>query len=124
MELTLTIKTDDMRGEELDELTRELSAELNQEVAVEASLPDETGGAGSKGDPITVGTIILLLLGGGGVAAKLIEVLKAYVDRGNKLEFEFKKPDGTSLSLKTENFSQRDVKELSSDLSKFFGAHE
>lgn len=124
MELTLTIKTDDIRGEELDEITRELSAELNHEVAVEARLPEGTGAAGSKGDPVTVGTIILLLLGGGGVAAKLIEVLKAYVDRGNKLEFEFKKPDGTSMSLKTENFSQSDVKELSGSLSKFIGAHE
>lgn len=124
MELTLTIKADDMRGEELDEITRELSAELNQGVAVEARLPEETGAAGSKGDPVTVGTIILLLLGGGGVAAKLIEVLKAYVERGNKLEFEFKKPDGTSMSLKTENFSQSGVKELSDSLSKFIGAHE
>ena len=124
MELTLTIKTDDMRGDELDEITRELSAELNREVAVEARLPEETGAAGSKGDPFTVGTIVLLLLGGGGVATKLIEVLKAYVDRGNKMEFEFIKPDGTSMSLKTENFSQRGVRELSDSLSKFFGAHE
>jgi hypothetical protein len=124
MELTLIVKADDMRDEELDEITRELSSDINQEVDVEAKLAEETGGAGSKGDPVTVGTIILLLLGGGGVAAKLIEVLKAYVDRGNKLEFEFKKPDGTSMSLKTENFSQRGVRELSDGLSKFFGAHE
>lgn len=124
MELTLTVKADNMRVEELDVITRELSSDINREVDVEAKLPEELGGAGSKGDPVTVGTIILLLLGGGGVAAKLIEVLKAYVDRGNKLEFEFKKPDGTSMSLKTENFSQRGVRELSDSLSKFFGAHE
>ena len=72
MELTLTVNADDMRDEELDEITRELSTELNQEVDVEAKLLRETGAAGSKGDPITIGTIILLLMGGGGGAAKLL----------------------------------------------------
>jgi isocitrate/isopropylmalate dehydrogenase len=79
---------------------------------------------GNKGDAITIGTIILLLLGGKGIAAKLIEVLKAYIERGNRLEFEFKKADGESISLKTENFRQRDVKELSKDMAKFFGVPE
>lgn len=124
MELTLIVKSKSLGDDKLEDITRDLSMELNQDGNFEAKLPEESGSTGSKGDPITIGTIILLLLGGKGIVTRLIEVLKAYVERGNSLEFEFKKADGASMSFKTENFRQRDVKELSKDMAKFFGVPE
>jgi hypothetical protein len=66
------------------EVSQELIRELNLVAGPVASRKAEKGGAGSKGDPVTMGTIILAAISAG-VAKQIAQVLVAYIKRNSKL---------------------------------------
>ena len=101
MDSTLQLTASDLSDEDLQKLTLELSKTLNDETEAKATLPENSGGPGSKGDPITLGTIILTALSSGTVVA-LFNVIKSYLERKPSLELEFKREDGQQLNIKAE----------------------
>ena len=101
MDSTLQLTAADLTGEDLQKLTLELSKTLNDETEAKATIPEKPGGPGSKGDPITLGTIILTALSSGTVIA-LFNVIKSYIERKPSLELQLKSKDGREFNIKAE----------------------
>ena len=120
MDSTLQLTASDLSNEDLQVLTRELSKTLNDETEAKATLPEKPGGPGSKGDPITLGTIILTALSSGTVVA-LFNVLKSYIERKPSLELEFKREDGQQLKIKAEQLNKDQIDQTIQIANDFFG---
>ena len=108
MDSTLQLTASDLSGEDLQKLTLELSKTLNDETGAKATIPEKSGGPGSKGDPITLGTIILTALSSGTVIA-LFNVIKSYIERKPSLELELKREDGQQLNIKAEHLHKDQI---------------
>jgi hypothetical protein len=75
MNAALFLRDSRMSAEDLQELTAALLRSIRQKTDLAARLPEEHGGAGAKGDAVTIGYIVLansltildLFPGGGGV---------------------------------------------------------
>ena len=108
MDSTLQLTASDLSDEDLQKLTLELSKTLNDETEAKATMPEKPGGPGSKGDPITLGTIILTALSSGTVVA-LFNVTKSYIERKPSLEIELKREDGQQLNIKAEQLHNNQI---------------
>ena len=120
MDSTLQLTASDLSDEDLQVLTRELSKTLNDETEAKATLPEETGESGSKGDPITLGTIILTALTSGTVVA-LFNVIKSYIERKPSLELEFTRKDGQQLKIKAEQLNKDQIDQTIQLANDFIG---
>jgi len=97
--------TDDVSESKLDNITRQMNRTL-RDAGVDTNLLEHTGfSAGSKGDTVNIGAIVMTLIGSGGVAVSIINVLKAYADRRPSLRFNLKRADGTTLELSAQNLA-------------------
>jgi len=89
LELYLEVLAGDLRDDELDTLTRQLLSELNDLDIESASLARGNElPEGSKGDPVTIGAIVLVVLPS--VLPKVVEFLQAWSLRGNGRTVKFK----------------------------------
>ena len=121
MDVTLTVGCDELDASRLDTMTRALANSLRSEgldaVAAQAS---ETV-PGTKGDPITIGTIVLSLIGSGGVAVTVLQVLKAYLERKANLHFELAHPDGRKISFDASFFDKAQLEQSRKILTDLLG---
>ena len=120
MDSTLQLTAADLSDEDLQKLTLELSKTLNDETEAKAAIPENYGGPGSKGDPITLGTIILTALSSGTVVA-LFNVIKSYIERKPSLELELKREDGQRLNIKAEQLNKDQVEHTIQLAKDFIG---
>ena len=120
MDSTLQLAANDLSGEDLQKLTLDFSKTLNDETEAKATIPEKPGGAGSKGDPITLGTIILTALSSGTVVA-LFNVIKSYIERKPSLELELKREDGQQLKIKAEQLNKDQIDQTIQIANDFFG---
>ena len=118
MDSTLQLTANDLSDEDLQKFTFELSKTLNDETEAKATIPKKSGGPGSKGDPITLGTIILTALSSGTVVA-LFNVIKSYIERKPSLELQLKSKDGREFNIKAEQL-HKDQIEHTIQLAKDF----
>jgi hypothetical protein len=68
-------------------------------------------GPGKKGDPVTIGAIVLTLIQTGGVAVTLLQVLKAYLARKSTMRFELTRADGRKVSLDASWFNKAQMEQ-------------
>ncbi len=122
MDAHLTIACDELPIEDLQNITRDISTTLNDETDVTAALPEEAGGAGTKGDPVTLATIALTALSSGTVVA-LFNVLKTYFERKPTLEMEFERQDGEKFKVRAEQLNKNQVDETIKLANNFFGGY-
>lgn len=115
---TLSISSLEMDSGGLQKLTRDLCTTINRETDMNAVIAEMTEGVGTKGDVVTLGTILLSFVTGGGAIA-LINVLKAYVDRGSQLEMRFEK-DGKILNISSKNMELGEINQTIEKTKKFF----
>jgi hypothetical protein len=108
MDAILKLTAADLDAEDLQDLTRDLVKTLNSETDLHATLPEERGGPGTKGDAITLGQIILTALSSGTIVA-LFGVLKSYFERKPSLELLVEGPDGRKFEVKAEQLSRNQV---------------
>lgn len=101
MAVSMMISSQNADAEELQQLTLELMNTMNSETDVGAALPEIKSEAGSRGDAVTLGQIILTALTSGTVVA-LFEVLRAYFERKPSLEIELQRTDGEKISIRAE----------------------
>jgi hypothetical protein len=120
MDSTLQLTAGDLSDEDLQKLTRDLSKTVNDETGVKATLPEKPGEAGTRGDPITLGTIILTAFSSGTVVA-LFNVIKSYIERKPSLELEFNREDGQQLKIKAEQLSKDQIDHTIQLANDFFG---
>lgn len=110
MDLTLSITSDSIDDHKIQELTRDMCKDLNLgSTEITARLAEDSGGVEQKGDPVTIGTIILSLIGSGGVAVTLINLAKVYIERGAKLKIRIQKANGDDISIEETNLSSTQI---------------
>ena len=110
MNATLSLHDSRMAAEDLQELTAALLRSISQETELTAKLPEERGGAGTKGDLVTIGEIMLMALSSGTVVA-LLQALKSYLERKPTLRFEIKTADGRELKIEAEHLSAEQIEQ-------------
>ena len=120
MAITLTVGCRHVPTEDLDQLARDLSRTLNHETDIESALSERAGGIGTKGDPISIGTIVLAFLTSG-TAVAMFGVLKSYFERNSSLEMEFQREDGKKLMIRAENVQSDKIDSTIELARKFFG---
>lgn len=120
MRTTLSITSTTHDEAFVQKLTQDLNKALNQEPEIEALLAKRSGVAGDKGDPITVGAILVSVLGGGGLVG-LINVIKSFFVRSSAVEMEFERPDGKRFKLKADDLNSEQEKRTLKIAHEFFG---
>ena len=118
MPITLSLSSVDLDEEDMQELTRQLCRDLEDEAGIAAALGTEPSEAGAKGDFEIIGQILIKALGAGGAIATLVGVLKAYVQRKPSLQFEFQKKGGEKLKIKADDLRADDMTKLVQTIKK------
>ena len=120
MDAMLNLSSADLNREDLHDLAQDLCRTLNEETEIQASIPEGGPKAGSKGDPITLGTLALSFLTGGSAVA-LIKVLETYFSRKESFEVELERKDGSKMKVRAENLRPEQVERTSKLAREFFG---
>ncbi len=120
MKARLSIASSALSGEDLHDLTLDLSRTLSQETETQAILPEQSGPPGTKGDLIAVGTLLLTFLTSGAAVA-MFGVLKSYFERSSSLEMEFQREDGKKLAIRAENLQPEQIDQTINLAREFFG---
>ncbi|MGA2113797.1 MAG: hypothetical protein ABSH56_03490 [Bryobacteraceae bacterium] len=119
MQAILCITDPEAGDEQKQQLTRDLVRTLSRETDMTAALPEPAAAApGSRGDPVTLGTIALTFLSGGSAVA-LIKVLETYFQRKSSLQVELKKPDGRALTINAENMAADQIEKTAKLAEQF-----
>src|SRR5690349_10203158 len=103
----LQVRSAELTDEEVQRLTEELAQTLREEAGVGADPPAEHPAPGARGEPITIGLLILTGLKSGAFGA-VFNSISSFFHRSRKLEITLKRPDGTSLTLNSENVSEEE----------------
>lgn len=116
MAITLSLVSDKLDNEDLQQLTRQLCGDLRDEAGVEASLATAASTPGAKGDLPVWGQIVIAAIGSGGALVALVNVLTAWVQRKKSLVLKFVK-DGKTIEISAENQSAAEITALLKSLA-------
>jgi hypothetical protein len=105
-QLTLSLSAD-LPETRLAQLTRDLGRDLSRE-GIAARPAEAPAVSGERGEPITLGMLILALVTTGAVNA-LIGCLKAYISREPALNIKLKRSDGIQIEVNARNVDAPDV---------------
>jgi Effector Associated Constant Component 1 len=118
MPITISLSAPDLNDDDLQNLTRQLCRDLNDEAGVTAAPGTRPAQPGAKGDLPVYGQIIIAAIGGGGVVVALVNVLKAYVQRKPYLQFELQKKNGDKVKIKGDDLRASDMNNLTQAIKK------
>ncbi len=89
IQLNLQVSALDATDEDIDQMTRQLLSELREADVESAELTrGKRAPAGSKGDPVTIGSIAVLVLPA--VLPKIVELVQSWAQRGGGRSVKFK----------------------------------
>jgi hypothetical protein len=108
---TLLLSSEELDDEDIRELTTDLCNTIIDETDINAKLADGVAQKEERGDPITLGLIVLTFISSSAAVA-LFNVLKSYIDRESSLVFDIQEKDGTQRRLSVKNMRPNDVKEF------------
>ena len=80
MTYKIQLETSKLAPEDLHDLTREFSQELLAEVGLSHKLEYGEVAPGKKGDPVTIGVILVALIKSGAVLG-LVKLINSYISR-------------------------------------------
>ncbi len=109
--VTLSVSSTELNDDRLQALTADLCRIINNEFNIEAVLAEGPAQKGAKGEPITLGIIILTFLSSGSAIA-LLNILKSYFDREPSINMKIKREDGTEIAIAAKNMSPEQIKEI------------
>jgi hypothetical protein len=89
MEARLSLHSETCSSEDLQEMAIELSRALVSEPGIQVLEESVSSRKGAKGDPITIGTILLSLITSGAAVA-MVNVVKSLIDRDHTLKIKIK----------------------------------
>ena len=121
VDAVMSIRSNDSDAEGLQKLTEELCRDLNRETDVAAAVAAQSSRPGTKGDLLTVGTILITLLGGRGVGRALVDVLNTYIGRGHHLEVEIKAKGGEAVKITGDNLTPDQLNQTIELVNKVLG---
>jgi hypothetical protein len=93
MEFRIAVRSHELDQERLHATTMELRRTLVEETEASVSAPAVAAATGAKGDPITIGAVVVTFLTSG-AAVSLFKVLEAYVTRKRSIDIEISRADG------------------------------
>ena len=105
----LTLSLSNLPDTRLAQLARDLERDLSRS-GIQAGSPEAPAVPGERGEPITVGVLVLALISHGAVTA-LINCLKTYLAREPALTVKLKRPDGTQVEVTARNVDAPTVRE-------------
>jgi hypothetical protein len=115
MSAQLSISPEGLEPEELDQLSRDLERQLAETGGVAFTATPPLAASGQRGDPITVGILLLAAVTSGTVTA-LFNIIKSYVDRGIDLTFEGETTDGKPIKISMKNVELNKFRSLLTEL--------
>jgi hypothetical protein len=86
-------------------LTREISSDVARLSGVVSRAPP--AGApepGTRGDPITMGAIVIAAVSGSGALTALVNTIGSYLARDRRTEVEIQTPDGRKVRISSQAF--------------------
>jgi hypothetical protein len=117
MSIALSISSTELSDDRIQDLTLDLCGALNRETDIEAELPKSTAKKGSRGEPITLGLILLTIIKSGSVVA-FLSVLRSYLDREPSIKMSIKQEDGTEITIDAKNMNLDQIRELKEIMEK------
>jgi hypothetical protein len=119
MSITLFLSSTHMPDDSLQDLTYQLCVSLRSECENYADvLQNPSIRKQDKGDPLSVGTIVMSLIGTGGVVVAFVNVLKSYVDRGQHLSVKVKSKSGDEVEITADNLKPDQIRETTALVSR------
>jgi hypothetical protein len=118
MEIRASLSATDLSDEGIHGLTVELCRELNREIDVNARVVEGHARPGAKGDPVSIGTIILTFMTSG-AAVGLIKAIESCLSRRPSLEIELERPDGKKMVVRGQDIHPEQV-QRAADLARDF----
>lgn len=97
-ELRLALSSATLSDAVLQERARSLATDVERTGEAHARTPTGRAVENAKGEPITVGVLLVTLMTSG-TAVAVFEVVKAYLQRDRGLEVTVTRPDGTSIAI-------------------------
>jgi hypothetical protein len=93
-----------------------LSQEFSSDVArlsgvVSHAPPSASPEPGKKGDPITLGAIIIAAVSGSGALTALVGTIGSYLARDRRTEVEIQTPDGRKVRISSQAFKPAELEE-------------
>jgi hypothetical protein len=119
MQVKLALAAETLSAEALQDITRDFRRTLGRETDVVASEPAAAPVAGAKGDPVTLGVLVLTFMTSGAAVA-MFEVAKAFFQRNAGLVMEFEREDGRKLKIKAENLRPNQIDRTMTVTQEFF----
>jgi hypothetical protein len=120
MDVCISLRSADLDLEKLQVLTEDLCRDLNRESDAQARLDRASAMPGTKGDPVTIGTIAITFLTSG-VAVSLVKVLETYLGRKRSLEMELSRPDGKKFVIRALDVGPVEIARTQELVKDFFG---
>jgi hypothetical protein len=111
MSIALSISSTELSDDRIQDLTLDLCGTLNKETDIEAKLPKGAAKKGSRGDPITLGLILLTIFKSGSMVA-FLNVLRSLLDREPSIKMSVKREDGTEITIDAKNMNSDQIREL------------
>jgi hypothetical protein len=118
MAVSLILSSKELSEEDIQELTSDLCQTIIMETDVDAKLGKGNKLDGTKGEPITIGLIVLTLIKAG-AGASLFKVLGSYFEREKSLIATFRRNDGTELTINVKNMGPQMIEETFNRGEKF-----
>ncbi len=108
MDTTVYISSSSLDDDGILNLSRNLCKTIQDEADISANLKSSEQKTGEKGDPVTIGVIVLSFITSGAAVA-LFEVIKSYFDRDSELVLEFPQENGKTIKINAKNLSKEQV---------------
>jgi hypothetical protein len=94
-------------------LSREFSSDVARLSGVVSRTPPATAPEpGKRGDPITLGAIVIAAVSGGGALTALVSTIGSYLARDRRTEVEVATPDGHKVRISSQAFNHKELEEL------------
>jgi Effector Associated Constant Component 1 len=94
-------------------LSREFSSDVARLSGVVSRAPPAAASEpGKRGDPITLGAIIIAAVSGGGALTALVGTIGSYLARDRRTEVEIQTPDGRKVRMSSQAFNHTELEEL------------
>jgi len=108
MDGTIQLTAPNLAPEQLQDISSSLLKDLVVELGLNARFTTEAGKLSDKGDPVTIGVIIVSLAKSGAILG-LIRLLQTYIRRVPSLELTVARPDGQKIKLRSSNFTDEQL---------------
>ena len=111
MAITLSVSSKQLNDERLQTLSSDLCRSIIKETDIEAELAEGAAQRGARGEPITVGLILLTFFSSKSAVA-LLNVLKSYFERDSSLAVNIQREDGAKLVISAKNMKPDQIENI------------